>query len=144
MLKDLDLWSEPAERLILGTACVESDCGRYVHQVGDGPALGIYQMEPATHDDLHNSFLYGRTSLRGKVWNWRAATEVDASELTWNLAYATAMCRIHYLRVPALIPDYLAGQAAYWKKYYNTEAGKGTTDGYMNAWQRYVAPDIFV
>ena len=50
VLKTLDLYSEDAVNLVLGTACVESECGRWLHQLGTGPALGIYQMEPDTHD----------------------------------------------------------------------------------------------
>ncbi len=40
----------------------------------------------------------------------------------WNLAYATAMCRVHYLRVPRPLPDAGAVRAMgeYWKRHYNT------------------------
>ena len=40
-----------ARLLLLGTAAIESDCGYYIKQV-NGPALGIWQPEPATHDDI--------------------------------------------------------------------------------------------
>ena len=43
--------SRAAENLILGTALQESNL-RYLRQLGDGPARGVYQMEPATHDDI--------------------------------------------------------------------------------------------
>jgi len=43
-------YSQPAARaLIMGTIAQESLCGRYIKQRG-GPALGIVQMEPETHN----------------------------------------------------------------------------------------------
>lgn len=41
-----------------------------------------------------------------------------------NLIYATAMCRVHYRRVPEPLPPAgdLEAQAAYWKAHYNTAA----------------------
>lgn len=51
-LEKIELWSEAAENLLLGTTAQESHMGTYIKQVGKGPALGIYQMEPATHKDI--------------------------------------------------------------------------------------------
>lgn len=146
VLKDLALWSPEAERLLLGTACVESDCGRYVKQLGGGPALGIYQMEPKTHDDIWNNYLQHRATLMQKVnyWRERWGNGLGPEEMVGNLYYATAMSRIHYLRVPETIPEYLSAQAAYWKRWYNTAAGKGTAHAYMNSWNRFVSPSAFV
>ena len=45
-----------AEELLMLTAAHESHLGTYLKQKG-GPALGIYQMEPATYRDLHENFL---------------------------------------------------------------------------------------
>ena len=137
VLQQLDLWSEPAERLLLGTACVESDCGRYLVQLG-GPALGIYQMEPATHDDIWENFLIGKANLLGRVKQYMPVQWTEQTLLIGNLYYATAMCRIHYLRVTAPIPVSLPEQAEYWKEHYNTHLGKGRVDDYILAWHRHV------
>lgn len=135
VLKDLDLWSEPAERLVLGTACQESHCGQYLVQLGGGPALGIYQMESATHDDINGNFLSYQEELQNKM---DRLFKMDAVEMVGNLYYATAMCRIHYYRAPEIIPEDLPGQAKLWKLRYNTPLGKGTVNEYLNNWQRYV------
>ena len=37
--------------LKLGTGAIESNCGEFIKQI-NGPALGIWQMEPKTHDDI--------------------------------------------------------------------------------------------
>jgi hypothetical protein len=59
--------------------------------------------------------------------NWMPRPE----EMIWNLQYAAAMCRIHYVRKPGLIPITVTGQALYWKKHYNTELGKGTESEFV-------------
>ena len=43
--------SKNAQMLLLSTAAIESKCGYYIKQI-NGPALGIWQMEPATHTDI--------------------------------------------------------------------------------------------
>lgn len=137
-LQAIGLHSLAAEQLVLGTCCQESLGGSYIKQLGKGPALGIYQMEPITHDDLHANFLKFKRDLSVKVNNLCVGI-ANASELVWNLNYATAMCRIHYFRVKAPLPaanDFKA-QARYWKKYYNTPKGKGTTEEYLINWERY-------
>jgi hypothetical protein len=147
VLTDLDLWSEPAERLVLGTACQESHCGRWLVQLGDVPGggLGIYQMEPATHDDIWKNFLNHRKAIASKIMDLRSIPVTVANyagDMVGNLYYATAMCRIHYLRDPEPLPDDLRGQAEYWKRVYNTHLGKGTVEEYMNNWNRYVPQGV--
>ena len=142
-LQHLRLWSPAAEDMVLGTAAQESGLGTYLHQVG-GPALGIYQMEPATHNDLWNNYLEYRPILRKQVEDMLGTSvhDVDSEDnsLIGNLYYATAMCRIHYLRVPEAIPVHkdVKGYAAYWKKYYNTPLGAGTEQEFIDNYKRYV------
>ena len=51
--------------------------------------------------------------------------------LETNLAAQIAMCRLHYRRIPKALPSSLKGQAAYWKKYYNSSAGRGTVEDFL-------------
>ena len=135
-LKDFGLWSQDAENLILGTAAQESWCGRYVRQLHGGPALGIFQMEPATHDDIWKNFLAFRRELRGsilEVWD-----SPDAERMIYDLRYAAVMCRVHYLRAPGAIPTAVGDQAKYWKLYYNTPAGAGTEAEFIDNWYRHI------
>jgi hypothetical protein len=125
-------WSPAAENLLMGTAIQESGL-RSLKQIGGGPALGVFQMEPSTHDDIWMNYLNARDDLKYKVLEWHKS-KVDPSVMTWNLAYATAMARVHYLRVPAPLPaeSDIQGLGEYWKKYYNTPAGAGTSDEFVN------------
>lgn len=141
VLKSLELYSVAAERLVLGTACKESECGEWLVQLGnvkDG-GLGIYQMEAATYYDIWLNYLAYQTKLGPKVKKLSAGLVLsNAEEMIGNLFLATAMCRVHYRRVPAAIPTDLPGQAAYWNKYYNCNPNYGTEAEYIAAWKRCV------
>ena len=139
VLQDLGLGGNPAEALVLGTACQESKCGLWLTQLANGPARGIFQMEPATHDDIWDRFLAHQPDLARKLNRWRCqyGNGMGPEEMVGNLYYAAAMCRIHYLRVSSPIPDTLYGQASYWKEFYNTPRGKGTEHEYVESWKQF-------
>lgn len=132
-LRYLELWSPAAGVIVLGTGMVESKL-RYVDQIDQankpGPAYGLWQCEEPTHADYWNNFLRFQNGLREKCTGLvtrRSALFPPVDELVFNLAYAAAMCRVHYRRVKAPLPDRhdAAGMAAYWKQNYNGP-GKGT------------------
>lgn len=50
-LEGIGAHNRAAENLVLGTGLQERDL-HYLRQLNDGPARGIYQMEPTTHDDI--------------------------------------------------------------------------------------------
>ncbi len=143
-LQEIGLWSEAAENLLLGTAAQESHMGRYLTQVR-GPALGIYQIEPATHRDIWQSFLKYHARLREKVEQLLSPlNSLDESHkdqaLIHNLAYSTAIARILYYRISKPLPSAndINGLAAYWKKYYNTPLGKGKVEEFVMNYQEQV------
>lgn len=130
VLKPIGLWSQSAENLLIGTMLVESR-RFYLKQTGNGPALGLYQMEPTTHNDIWGNYLLFKknANLCARVRRFTATPDTVPSpmQLVWNLAYATIMCRIHYLRIPEALPQHndVESLAQYWKTYYNTKKGKG-------------------
>jgi hypothetical protein len=140
-LEYLNLWSESAENLLLGTCAQESSMGAFIKQVG-GPALGIYQMEPATQADIGENFLAYKPELAGKIAGLSAHAILNDTDnqVVWNLAYATALCRVHYLRVPSALPpaNETSLLAAYWKQHYNTPLGKGTEKEFVENYTKYV------
>lgn len=139
VLVGISLWSPAAEQLMLGTAAVESGMGEYLHQI-KGPALGVMQMEPATHNDIINNYLMYRQLLWRDVVQVCGVDGVRVGNLTTNLSYAVAMARIHYLRVPDPLPepDDLEALAKYWKDHYNTHLGKGTVEKFLSAYRGIV------
>ena len=131
-LEKLSLWSLSAEELVLGTAIVESGL-TYLKQHGDGPALGLWQVEPATHDDLYTNFLNYRPELGSKLMELRAAGLSLDENLATNLMYGAAVCRLCYYRKPDALPEAgdIEGQASFWKQHYNTIFGAGTVSKYV-------------
>lgn len=129
-LQHIQLYSRSAENLVLGTALVESG-GHFLKQMGSGPALGLFQMEPATSRDIWENYLEYNPGLRARIsLLMTGLVDDDDYEMIGNLYYAAAMCRVHYRRVPDALPaatDY-AAMAAYWKQFYNTALGAGTAD----------------
>lgn len=137
-LKQMGLYSEAAEELLMLTAATESLCGKYLHQVG-GPALGIYQMEPATHNDIWGNYLKHKPGTANAVKVFGSSS----AQLPGNLYYATAMARVHYLRRPERLPSAMDvdGLARYWKDHYNTHLGKGTVEKAADNYRRYALVD---
>lgn len=126
--------------LVLGTALTESHL-RYLDQVDPadklGPALGVYQMEAPTHADLWRHFLIRHVALRlavGRLSVFYSGEFPDPGEMIFNLAYATAMCRVHYRRDPVPLPaaSDARAMAEYWKRSYNTPLGKGRIESALD------------
>jgi len=138
VLMNLELYSLGAEQLMLGTAAQESKMGYWLKQVGGGPALGIYQMEPWVHDDVWDNVLKYKTDLAAKIT--ALAGRLGPEEMVHNMAYATAMTRIHYYRWPERLPEpgNIPGMGHYWKKYYNTVKGKGTVEEFIKNYHELV------
>ncbi len=132
-LNRLGMWSHSAENLLIGTIYQESRGGHYLHQLGNGPALGMYQIEPSTHNDTWVNYIYYRESLEHKLIELMTDEDKD-SQLITNLSYATAIARVIYYRKPGGLPDAndIKALGEYWKKHYNTYQGKGTVEEFVS------------
>lgn len=123
-------------QLVLATGMVES-LYEHVDQKDrtverPGPAYGPFQMEQATHDDLWTWLGY-RRELAEKVRRWMILGQDNVSQMQGNWYYAAIMCRLLYFRVPQKLPPYgdALRMAQFWKRYYNTEHGSGTIQGFL-------------
>lgn len=132
----LGLGGDAAEELLLGTTIQESGCGEKLMQVGGGPALGLWQIEPATHDDVWKNFFLYRSDLSGKVAALRFPMFTIEQQLECNLMYQCAIARIIYYRAKEPLPAAgdLAGQAAYYKLHFNGP-GAATAEEYIANWR---------
>lgn len=136
-------WNHFHDNLMLGTACAESECGRWLIQREGGPGLGVWQMEPGMtgYQDCWVNYLSFRPDLANKVLKYVGASWPDVPEprvMIGNLYFAAAMARIKYLRDSAPIPDTLGEQAVYYKRIYNTPEGKGSAAEYIRKWDLFV------
>lgn len=133
-------YSEDAIELLMFTCAVESNGGSYIHQV-KGPALGIYQMEPATHNDIWQSFFKKRTDIQHVLClNLGINTYPNPERMIYDLFYATAMARIHYLRVNEPLPskDDIDAIWDYYKAFYNTPKGKAQKTKSINIYKEFI------
>lgn len=136
ILNKVDLYSQEAENLIFGTGLIESNYD-YLRQWNGGIARSWWQIEPGMTGalDTIDNYLKYRPKLTEQCAE-AARVPVHAFEsfmdeeqvselLEYNIAYACIMCRLKYRRVPKKLPKTVEGMANYWKKWYNTELGKG-------------------
>lgn len=135
----ISTWAKNIEDMIVGTALHESAGLKYNRQLGGGPALSYFQIEPVTHKDLWKNYIVYHKKI---VDYLKFKFDVDEDSFTHdmlvsNLEYSLVICRIIYLRKPGVIPSTLNDQAHYWKQYYNTYLGKGTEEEYVNDYNRY-------
>lgn len=144
VLERMGVYSKAGENLLVLTAAAESRGGFYIHQLGNGPAVSIYQIEPATHDWLWLDYL--RRDDKAGIHAGVAAFEIpglyddhNAWEMAGNLYYATGMCRTKYLTIPEALPDASDDYALaeYWKAYYNTYLGAGEVDEAVRLYREY-------
>ena len=138
--------SDEAVDLVLATGIVESRY-EYIRQMGDGPARSFWQVEPASAVDNLMHYLKHRKGLMGKcaeasmvdLKHWQNYDErVWAEILEKNIAAGIVHCRLKYWRVPKKMPNTVEGQAKYWKKYYNTEGGKGDPEHFIESVRKWL------
>ena len=153
VLRHMDMHSESAVLLLMGTAAHESHLGHYIVQRGGGPACGIYQMEPTTASDLLYRYAANRPAIAS---NLAAIAGITAPELLSlphsqlrlklisDLRLQTAMARLRYWMVPEPLPpvEDIRAIAEYYKAHYNTRLGKATPDDFIADYQRYVIGDF--
>lgn len=139
-IRRIGLYSKAAENLLMGTAAQESHLGTYLHQLGKGPAKGIFQMEPATHADIWVNYLRYKRPLADELRLMAGMQTPTPETMIGNLYYAAAMARVHYLRVEEPLPKaenpYDLGE--YWKEFYNTHQGRGTVEEFVANYRHYV------
>jgi len=116
-----------------GIASVESNAAE-LEQNG-GPALGLWQMEPTTHDDCWQNFLLARHALGGVCLGYLPARfngrpVGNAIAMVESLAYACALAAVRFYRSPIALPPFgdPAAMNAAWKAGYNTPSGAGAVD----------------
>jgi hypothetical protein len=137
-----ELCSEVSTNLILGTCAKESAFGIYLKQMGEGPALGIFQIEPKTEQDIWNNYLfYGRANKRKAIYQISGVRSYNNNgALEWNIAYGICMCRLHYRRIAEPFPalDDIEALGWYWDTHYNRNPLKGTVAQFVKAYEKYV------
>lgn len=137
VLNHLGLYSDEAMDLVMRTGAVESLYQNIEQQSENSPAVGFFQVEQATADDIwHNYLMFRKFSMLPLVEQISgygyANGPWDRFQIMSSISLQVVLCRLKYRRVPHPIPKSLNAQAEYWLKYYNG-GGHGTVDRFIEA-----------
>ena len=109
----------------------ESSGGEFIAQNG-GPALGIIQMEPFTHNDVwkHGDSIQKNAELLRIVTRGTGVKNVPSPKrLIYDLRYNVFMARQKLFMAPGALPKEPGEMAHYLKKHWNGN-GKATATKY--------------
>lgn len=145
-LKAMGEYSPDIEEMLVAICAQESCGGTYLKQI-HGTALGIYQMEPGTHDSIWRHYLTGYDGIIPnniglkilKACKYLSIPSADS--MIYNLWYATLMGRAFWLDVHEPIPSHndLPSIWLQYKKYWNTPAGEATKEEFFNNYHRFTS-----
>jgi len=145
ILKKIGLYSLDAEELLIATAAHESLGGYYLIQenskgIFTKGGLGIYQMEGASFNDLWKHFQRMPELIAGLKTACNLAEDPDSYQMVGNLEFATVMARVFYFRDPKPLPkhDDLDEIWLYYKRVWNTNAGRATKESFVKNYHAYI------
>lgn len=140
-LIDIMMYSEDAEELLVFTCATESNGGHYIKQV-KGPALGIYQMEPQTYNDIWQNYLKPNARLMSLLFaNFNINRIPPEETMIYDLRFATIMARFFYARFKENLPksNDVEGIWEYYKKYFNTIKGKAFKEESIRKYNSFIS-----
>lgn len=143
-------YSNKARRLLLLTAIVESQCFKYNTQNvknfdAKKHAISFFQIEYNTFIDCYENYLKYRPEMLKEILSFSKYDTFDLNsflEMKDNINFAIAVARVIYYRKPEPLPNTVYECAAYWKKWYNTEKGKGTIYHFIDIVNYYFKEEI--
>jgi len=137
-LKGIGKFSPDALNLLMGISAQESHMYKYIKQLGNGPALGGFQMEPATFNDIVQNYLVNKNKLSQLIKTECGVVLFDARDLEFNMKLAICFARCHFLRLPDSLPNTIEGMAKLYKASYNTKYGKATEKEFIENYNKFV------
>jgi receptor-type tyrosine-protein phosphatase Q len=121
--------------LLERTAFVESMHGKHPNTYRDGYHGGIWQVDEIGFKDTQD--VRSHPGLTAKFAKIERDFGIDWSKVKYEdlrkPLYSAIAARLKYSNVESAIPpsNQLYKQAEYWKKYYNTQSGKGTVKKFV-------------
>ena len=138
-LHALQMYTKEFAELLVFTCATESAGGTYVKQI-HGPAVGIFQIEPASLTDLWVNFIVRNPSYMNLLtMNFGVHRMPMPIDLITDLKLATAICALFYKRHKVnVISTEPSDLWDIYKKYYNTELGKAEKDTSLKAYSKFI------
>lgn len=128
-----------AYRILVETAAAETLCGTLPDKTRNGAGRGLFQCDEIGFVDVIQRASRADIDALELAFDFRL-TDIKWEQLNYSPLIAAAVARLHYKLRPGAIPGDLRGRAEYWKKWYNSVAGKGSVADYIfkaNAWEKY-------
>ncbi|QDH16510.1 hypothetical protein [Swingsia samuiensis] len=140
-LATLGLLSPARLNLVTGIGLAESNY-IWMKQLNNGPALGFWQMEPFTHDDLWKNSLIApcRSRIAYGLHQLLHGVEPASSQMITNPLYGAGMCAVKVWLAPQSLPaaDDAVGMSAYHKRWYNSALGAADPVRNIPAFKRVI------
>jgi hypothetical protein len=119
-----------AVNMLVRTCAQETGLGTVKDRHWRVAGVGLMQIDQIPFYDVINR------SKHVDIHNIQAAFGIDLLQVTheesaFSPLISMIVARLFYKLVPDVFPDSLEGQALYYKKHYNTAAGKGTADEFI-------------
>lgn len=124
--------SNQAKPLLIETCAAETVLGTYKDPTERYAGAGLTQVDESTFDWLKAKY-QDRPEVANALYDEFGFTlsKVKYLELELSPLLALVFARLRYRTVPEAIPGTVEGRAEYWKKHYNSSAGKGTVEHYI-------------
>lgn len=127
-----------APALLLETACAETQLGQYADRYAP-EGFGLHQFDTIGLVDVQQRT---RRKDRFTIQNSLGVDilQVTPESISRDPLESFIFCRLKYKFRPEEIPDDIVSRAVYWKRFYNTHAGKGTVEHYLDSAERILYP----
>ena len=131
-LNKMNMYSDDAAAMIYRTGMAETGY-KHLKQMGGGPAIGFFQIEPATMNDVIDNYVSYRPQIKTDLYALGFDDKDAEMRVMSSIALQVAFCRLCYRRDSKAIPklENIKAQAEYWKRVYNTKLGKGTVKHFL-------------
>lgn len=125
----------PSNGLMRKTVAHESHYGTHPNTFREGYYGGVAQVDPIGFEDTQD--VKAHPGLRRKYDQIRQHFGINWEDVQYedlvDPLHSVIAGRLRYMNVPKRVPEDDYGQAKYWKKYYNTDAGKGTPEKFLKS-----------
>ena len=144
----ITLWSLSAEELLIATAVHESAGLTYIRQLPradgrQGPALGFFQIEPATAEDLVKRYIFQDKTELGK--RLRIASQFEPwgninERLIGDMRFGCIIARLKYWSAPPPLPRAgdVPAMASYWWRFYHGDVGENKESDFIASYERWL------
>ena len=127
---------ETAKEMIIETAIAETGLGQ-IEDKTVGAGMGITQFDEMPFNDIKTRTMKLRPQIQKDL-------KIDISLVNWddlrfNPFLSLLFTRLLYWLKGDPIPATIEERAKYWKLHYNTKAGKGTVEHYLEMNRKYGA-----